>query len=315
MRADTRAYALQRRVMRRRLFAAGLLAVLLPLAVQADPIDAYVAARDRAIAASLAAAKAGKADDPAVHKQEEAAAAELARLLSVALGPLAFKGMGPPRYSLGTFAEDAATPTRRLDGLAFATADYSTRLVVTPEAVFTAWLAARVKDDGAPRALRSGLPAAVGTAEFFQNAIAGDGGYFQPYVALPVAASPDETAFAVLGLQVDEPAGTTAPNEIAILRIGHGRAVVGMTMAKLTIGPIPACEAVWTPFKVKADALARMLAKEKKPSANRQDEITRLASDGTDAYRACFAREAPKQAFFTAAVKAAEAFLALARGN
>ncbi|MFG1422363.1 hypothetical protein [Roseixanthobacter liquoris] len=299
----------------RPLACALFLAAALPGAAAADALGDYVAARDKAIAASVAAAKAGKSGDAGVVKREEAALKDLGKRLATALGPLKFKGLGAPQYTLFTFIYDESSPTRQLDGLAFATKDFNTRLVVTPDSVFQPWLAARAKDDGAPAALAGGVKSAMATAEFFQNALAFDGGYYQPYVDLPVTAAPGETALAVLGLQADEPPGNIAPNQIAIVRIADGKAMIGLTMAKLDIKPIKACEAIWSPYKTKAEALQKAIEKDNKSEDPRWDELTRINDSGSQAYRACFAREAPAQPFFPMAVKRAEALLDIARGK
>lgn len=291
------------------------LAAALPAAAAADALGDYVAARDTAIAASVAAAKAGKSGDAAVVKREEAALKDLGKRLATALGPLKFKGLGTPIYTLQVLIYDESDPTRQLDGLVFSSKDYDTRLLVTPQSVFQSWRAARAKDSGAPAALGGDLKAAMTTAEFYSNALAFDGGYYQPYVELPVAAAPGETAFAVLGLQLDEPPGATAPNQIAIVRIADGKAMVGLTQVKLDIKPIAACEAIWKPYQAKAAALQKAVEQAKKDNDPRWDEITKITSDGSDVFRACFAKEAPSQPFFAAALKRADAFLGTARGN
>lgn len=281
----------------------------------ADPLADYVAARDRAIAASLAAAKADKSADEAVIKAEEAAMAALPKSLAAALGPVKFKGLSGPTYTLYTFIYDVGQPTRQLDGLSFADADMTTRVVVTPASLFDTWLAARAKDADAPAALAGGLKAAMGTTDFYSNALAFDGGYFQPYVDIPLTAAPGETAFAVLGLQSDEPPGDTNPNEIALVRIADGKAMVALTQVKLADKPLAACAKIWPPFRDKAAALTKVVEKDNKTDDPRWTEITRITDDGSNAYRACFAQAAPTQPFFATVQKRAEALLQTARGN
>lgn len=299
----------------RLLAGAVLVAATLPVAASADPLGDYIAARDKAIAASLDAAKADKSGDEAVMKREEADMAELAKRLVAVLGPLKFKGLGAPSYTLYSFIYDVSGPTRQLDGLAFANKDITTRLVVTPEPVFQSWLAARAKDAEAPAALGAGVAQAAGVAEFYTDAIGFDGGFFQPYVTIPVAAAPGETAVAVLGLQTEEPPGNTAPDDIAIVRIADGKGFVGLTQAKLNIKGVPACDAVWKPYQVKVEALTKAVEAENKPEDPRWDEIVKISDEGSVAYRECFTKEAPKQPFFANAVKRAEAFLQTSRGK
>lgn len=299
----------------RPLACALLLAAGLPAAASADALSDYVAARDKAMAQSIAAAKAGKSGDEAVIKREEAALKDLGKRMTALLGPVKFKGLGSPQYTLRLLSYDENTPARDLDGLSFSNKEFDTRIVVTPDAIFTSWLAARAKDDGAPAAFASGAKAAAAMPEFYTSAVGFDGGFYQPYVELPVAALPGETAIAWLGLQTEEPSGNTAPNEIAIVRIADGKAMAGITIAKLGAKPIPACDAVWKPFKAKADALQKQVEKDNKDEDPRWEEITRIQDEGSAAYRACFVKEAPSQPFFAAAVKKADAFLGTARGQ
>lgn len=299
----------------RPLACALLLAAGLPAAAAADALSDYVAARDKAIAQSITAAKAGKSGDEAVMKREEAAMKDLAKRLAAVLGPLKFKGLGAPEYSMHVFVYGESDPARQLDGLRFADKDFNTRIVVTPDSVFRTWLAARAKDEGAPAELGKGVKAAMTTSEFYGEAIGFDGGFFQPYMELPVAAAPGEEAYAVLGQQVDSPPGNTMPNEIAIVRIADGKAMAGITIAKLGAKPIAACEAVWKPFQTKADALQKAVEKDNKEQDPRWDEITKIQDEGSNAFRACFAKEAASQPFMAAAVKRAEGLLATARGQ
>lgn len=299
----------------RSLACALILSTALPALAAADPLGDYVAARDKATATALAAAKAGKSGDDAVVKREEAALKDLGKRMTAIVGPVKLKGLGAPQYTLRVLTYDENTPAKDLDGIAFADKDFNTRIVVTPDSIFTAWLAARAKDDGAPAAFASGVKAAAGTPEFYTSAVGFDGGFYQPYVELPVAALPGETAVAWLGLQTEEPPGNTAPNEIAIVRVGGGKAMAGVTMVKLGDKPIAACDAVWQPFKTKADALQKQVEKDNKDQDPRWEEITKIQDEGSAAYRACFVKEAPSQPFFAAAVKKAEAFLATARGQ
>ncbi|UDQ90775.1 hypothetical protein LJE71_07185 [Xanthobacter autotrophicus] len=299
----------------RSLACALVLSTALPAIAAADPLSDYVAARDKATAAALAAGKAGKSGDEAVIKREEAALKDLGKRMTALVGPMKFKGLGSPEYTLRVLTYDENTPAHDLGGLSFVSKDYNTRLVVVPESIFTAWLATRAKDPDAPKAFASGVKAAAGTPEFYTNAVGFDGGFYQPYVELPVAAVPGETATAWLGLQTEEPSGNTAPNEIAIVRIGGGLAMAGVTMVKLGDKPIPTCDAIWQPFKAKADALQKQVEKDNKDQDPRWEEITKIQDEGSNAYRACFMKEAPNQPFFAAAVKKAEAFLATARGQ
>ncbi|MFG1244101.1 hypothetical protein V5F31_17125 [Xanthobacter sp. V7C-4] len=291
-----------------------LLAASVPLAAvagQAD--DDYIAARDKAAAALAAAEKAGANPDD-VYKRDEAALATLQKRMAALLGPLTFKGLNaPPTFSPGTLL-DGQIESGEPDGLRFSDADFTTRLLVSPEPVFAAWLAARAKEENAPPELAGGIKAAMATDLFYTYAISSDAA-FAIYTQLPVAATEGETTYAALGLFSQDVAANQVPDSIVITRIANGRVIIGTSEAKVTIKSIPACDQVWKTYAAKAKTLRAAAQKSKKDDDPRWDDASRAEDEGSAAYRTCFAKEAKNQPFFTAAVARAEALLQTARGN
>lgn len=300
----------------RRIACAVLFAAALPVGAAASPEGDYMVARDRAIAASIAAHKAGKGADEAVVARDEAALKDLGKRMFSLVAPVKVKGLGSPAYTLQMFIFGDDEPVRQLDGIAVHDKDNSTRVVITPEAVLQKWIATRAGDKGAPAALRQGIAEAAATDYFYNHAVIDSAGGYTPYLTLPVTPGPGEAAYATLGLFSDDVPGNTLPNRITIVRvIPGGRALVGIAPAKLALKPLPACDAVWKPYKARFDALNAAISKDNKTDDPRVAEATKIADEGSAAYRACFAKEAQTQPFLAAAVRKAEAFLQTTRGN
>lgn len=292
-----------------------VLAAALPFAAAAAPVDDYIAARDKAVSDVVAAFKAGKGGDDATIKKEETAVKDLGKRMIALVGPLKLKGLGAPAYTLEGLLYGDDQPTRQLDGVLFSDKDGATQIVVAPQSVFQGWLAARAKDPEAPAAMRGALPAAAADPYFYNSSLTFQGGGYTPYLALPLAAADGETVIATLGLYSDEMPANLPPNQVSIVRLADGKAIVGLTEVKLDITPIAACDAVWKPFAARIDAMQKAVEKDNKDNDPRWEEIAKIGDDGSAAFAACFAREAPSQPFFPAAVKRAEALLATARGN
>ncbi|QRG08253.1 hypothetical protein EZH22_08070 [Xanthobacter dioxanivorans] len=297
------------------LFAAGTLVAVaaLPLAARASPADDYIAARETAVATLAAAEKAGlKLEE--LGARDEAARKVLETRMAALLGPLRFTGLDqPPVFSPGTLL-DGDMESGAPDGLLFADKDFTTRLLVSPEPVFTHWLATRARDANADPALGQGIKAAAASDLFYTLVISADAA-FSGYMALPVTAAEGETAYAALGLFSQDIAGNSPPDTIVITRVADGRVTVGASDVKLAIKPLPACDKLWKATTAKAATLRKAAQKSKKDDDPRFDQAAQAEDEGAAAYRACFAKEAQGQPFFTAALKRAEALLATARGK
>ncbi|WP_454918946.1 hypothetical protein [Xanthobacter sediminis] len=299
----------------RRILCAAVLAATLPLTAAAAPVDDYLAARDKAVSAAVAAAKAGRSGDDAAIKAEDIARRDLAKRMVALVGPLKFKGLGAPVFTLEVLVYGDDTPATQLDGLGFTNKDGTTRVVVSPEPVFQAWLAARAQDKDAPAAVRDGLKAAVETGYLVNNSLVNVGGGYVPYAALPLTAAPGETAFANLGLFTDEAPADAPPNSIVVVRVADGRAVLGMTQVQLDVKPIPACAQVWKPYDTRIQALLKATAGVSDLEDPRWSELAKVEEEGSAAFRACFAKAPETQAALAAAAKRAEGFLQNLRGQ
>lgn len=292
---------------------AATFAVAFSFAADAAPLDDYLAAREKAVAELMVAVKAGKLDDEATMKRDEAAVADLEKRMKAIVGPVKIKGLGSPGFSLPILVYEDG-PTRMLDGITVSNKDGSANALVTPEPLFQAWLAARAKDKDAPAEFGKGLSAAAQSDYFYTFTVANEG-TITPYTALPVAAVEGETALAALALHSDDSPRNNPPSSIVVVRLAEGKATIAVTELKGDVKAIAACDALWKPFATKIAALQAAAEKENKDDDPRWDEIAKLEDDGGAAFRTCFVKEVPSQPVFAAATKQAEAFLQAVRGK
>lgn len=259
-----------------------LLALAMP-AYAATPEQHYLDLRDRYIAKFSNARESDEID-----KQHDAALKELAGVLRGLVRPVAIKRLPAEGKSNVDTLFKGDVGFGHLDGLSFASEGYRTQAVVTTTTLLKHWLGEH-REDGMPQ--ESG--AALKSDRFYYYAI--QDAAFAIYAELPITKpAAASAAAAVLGVRGN--GGLKAPpHEIDIVAI-HGDKVFFIAASDaVKTTPIPACEKVWR----------QMMAK-KTP----QDAMAR-EDQAMDAYTKCFAREAPSQSWFAAAVKKAQSHLDL----
>ncbi|WP_162826810.1 hypothetical protein [Pseudolabrys taiwanensis] len=258
-------------------------AVVASRVAAATPEDAYIAARDAAIAA-MKALPAGD-DDDATRKREEAARTDLTGRLQAIIGPIAIKGLdGQARSNIETLFEgDQGFGT--LDGLVFGAVDGPLQVVVTTEGLLRRWLVGHRQwwgDKGA-RMPRS-LAAAAATNAFYTQAISTDAAVTK-FVALPVM-KPDEATFAFAMLAARSQDAVPAKADEVFVTVSYGgRVYLACGKASAAIGPIGVCERIRRESQTKSEA--------------------EQAKDERDFLR-CFAERAPREPAFGTALKDAQ---------
>ncbi len=290
---------------------AGLLAA--PAAAHADGADDYIAAHTRAEAEVAAAVKAGKSDGD-IDKLSAPLLKDLEKRMVALLGPLSFKGTQKKPIFMPSSLNPEFLESKEPDGLLFSGANLTTRYFVSPEPVFTKWLAARAKEEDAAPELRLGLKGAMGTEPFY-FAVLGTDAAFIKYMDLPVTAGDGESVTAALGLFTQSGQQNDPPSSIVFTRIGDGRVVVGTADLKASIKPQPACEAIWKEANAKATKLEDAAGKTRNDEDPRWKQAEQVREAGGDAFRACFVKAAPGLPFFAGAVKRAEELVQAARGK
>lgn len=292
------------------LLAAGLLA---GGPAHAGPAEDYMAAHAKALADVAAAAKAGKSDG-----ELDALGApllkDLEKRMVALIGPIAFRGTQKKPIFMPSSLNAEYLESKEPDGLLFSGTNLTTRYFVSPEPVFTDWLAARAKEEDADPALRLGLKGAMGTEPFYFAVLGADAAFIK-YMDLPVTAGVGESVTAALGLFTQSGQQNDPPSSIVFTRIGDGRVVVGTADLKAAIKPLPACEKIWKEANAKATKLEDAAGKTRNDEDPRWKEAEQVREAGGDAFRACFVKAAPSLPFFPGAVKRAEELVQAARGK
>ncbi|MHC2280096.1 hypothetical protein ACVME8_006739 [Bradyrhizobium diazoefficiens] len=263
------------------------LLVLAAPAHAATPEQRYLELRDRYIAKF---SKAAENDETS--RQHDAALNELAGVLRGLVGPVAIKGLPAEGRSNADTLFKGDSGFGHLDGLGFASEGDKLQAVVTTMALLKHWLREH-REDGMPQE----TGAAFKSDRFYYQAIRDSA--FAKYAELPVTKPASASAaVAVLGVRgngdLKEP-----PHEIDVVAI-QGEKVFFLTSSDaVKTTPIPACEKVWKQM------MARPVDK-KDP----RGDMTR-EDNAMTAFTACFAKEAPSQGWFAAAVKKAQSQLDL----
>ena len=318
--------------MKNTLAVVGLLATLFlattnSSATAAPPAeDRYVATRDAAIRKISAIYNAGNRDD-AARQAEDAASADLETQMRAILNEPARDGFGPARLNIDTFSEgDEGFGT--LDGLRFdallgtngekagqngAGSKYvepKAHFIVTTQTLFERWLRAHKEWWGKnTRNVPQQMAAALKDESFYTQAIS-SGAAAVNFGSLPIA-KPASASFAHAML-----AGRTqselpdAADQVFVAAIAGGKVYV----AYGSIDPkveIPACMAIRASHTSKAEKAQHDL-QSGKIDRKTYDKLGNLHQKGEDAYKRCFAENAPKQPSFADATRQAETLLSAA---
>ncbi|QPF88506.1 hypothetical protein [Bradyrhizobium commune] len=249
----------------------------------ATPEQHYLDLRDRYIAKFSKAA-----ENDATYKQHDKAIEELTGVLRGLVGPVTIKGLPAEGKSNVDTLFKGDIGFGHLDGLCFATEGDKIQAVVTTTALLKHWLAEHRKDP-----MPQEPDAAFKSDSFYYAAIQDSA--FAKYAELPIARpATASAAVAVLGVRGNGDL-KGPPHEIDVVAIQGEKVFFLAATDAVKTAEIPACEKVWK----------QMMAK-KTP----QDSMAR-EDQAMAAYTACFAREAPSQGWYAAAVKKAQGQLEL----
>ncbi|MEW6123389.1 MAG: hypothetical protein AB1698_12295 [Pseudomonadota bacterium] len=285
------------------LVIAPLLAATPAVAGPAD--DAYIAARDRAVA-EVTRLDGDPAKQDAMFAADEKARAALQKQIAALLGPLSFKGLEPE----AAFSPGALYPgdleSGQPDGLVFRDSKDNVRVFVSTVPIIEHWMAIETKA-GVPD-LDKGLSAALANDTLYTFTVGQDAA-FRAYAVLPLPAPEGETVFAAVGLFSQDDTNDFPPRDIVVARIAKDRLTIGAEAAPEARKAIAACTQIWKRHEAKAKQLQAAAQKGKGADDPRWDEAVKAWAEGSDAFRACYAQEAPKQPFFPALVTRATALL------
>ncbi|MCA1470289.1 hypothetical protein I6F09_20585 [Bradyrhizobium sp. IC3195] len=268
-----------------RLLALLCVLVLAAPAGAAAPEQHYLDLRDRYIAKF---SNAKESDE--IYKQHDAALKELAGVLRGLVGPVAIKGLpAEGKSNVDTLFKDDIG-FGHLDGLSFASEGDKMQAVVTTTGLLKHWLGEH-REDGMPQ--ESG--AASKSDRFYYYAI--QDAAFAIYAELPIT-KPVKASVAAAVLGVRGNGGLKGPpDEIDVVAIQGDKVYFLAAREAVKTAPIPTCEKVWK----------QMMAK----PVDKKDPRGEMAREdkAMTAFTACFAKEAPSQSWYAAAVKTAQSQL------
>jgi hypothetical protein len=302
MQSATRVKTMLTKTMAAVLLGAGF---LLTPAAATPAEDAYIAARDAAIAKVTAATAAEPknptgGDEDKVIALDNQALAGLEKQMRAIVGPLTMKGLGgKSAINLDTL-NDGDEGFGLLDGMVYGGPDARTRVIVTTESLFRRWLQQHKAWAGAELPQDPG--AAIKDQDFYSQAVLTDAAIVR-YADLPIAAPPGTVfAYAMLAARTQSDLPGKA-DEIFIALAQGGRVFVANTKEFKALGPIAACETIRNDLAKKAADTANA----NDPAA--QDKANALSAQSDAEFLKCFAGQAPQQAGFGAAVRAAQALI------
>jgi hypothetical protein len=182
-----------------------------------------------------------------------------------------------------------------LDGLVYAAPDDKARIVVTTRELLDHWLAGHRHWWSDKNDMPPGVEPALKSEAFYTQALYTDA-YFYEFVDLPITRPSDATfAFATLVGRAQD-VGLQTPNEIVVSLLRGGRAYVIVAPAAVKAETTPQCAQGWK----KAEAQAEKAE---------GDKGEQLREAGYQAYRRCFAAQAPRQGYFPALKRQAQALI------
>ncbi|MDA9490791.1 hypothetical protein [Bradyrhizobium sp. CCBAU 11361] len=247
------------------------------------PEQRYLDLRDRYIAKF---SKAPENDETS--RQHDAALKELTGVLRELVGPVAIKGLPAEGKSNADTLFKGDSGFGHLDGLGFASEGDKMQAVATTTALLKHWLREH-REDGMPQE----ISAAFRSDRFYYYAIQDSA--FAKYAELPITKpAAASAAVAVLGVRGNGDL-KGSPREIDVVAIKGEKVYFLAVTDAVTTAEIPACEKVWKQM---------MARKAPQDSMAREDQAM-------DAYTKCFAKEAPSQSWFAAAVRKAQGQLEL----
>jgi hypothetical protein len=284
----------------RAIIALLILLAAAPFATAASPEQAYIDARDHAIA--VLKGMSGARQDA----EERRLRAGLERQLRSLIGPLRLEGFpGPTTMSPDTLlADDIGFGA--LDGISLAAKDRAGNVLVTTDGLLQHWLSehkAWWNDEPNPP---TDLEGAFRSGAFYTQAASADAAV-SIFAPLPVH-KPAGAALAVaLLVEESQDLAIEPPRQIAVAVVKAGRVFIAIVGAETKTAPIAACDAVWRGFKAKSDAALKAYDDSGLKDQKSFDESTHLSGKGAAALQECWSKQAAGEREFPALTKQAQA--------
>jgi hypothetical protein len=282
-----------------------------PSAQALTPEEAYMEARDAAIAkikAAVTAEARGPKDSYSdrILTADKQALADLEKQMRGVIGPVSIHDLGGTGVlNLDTLVE-GDQGFGLLDGMVYGAVGAKTRVIVTTDGLLRRWLREHKNWWGKDSAdLPQEPEAAIKEDGFYTQAISTDAAimrFAELPVRKPAAAS---FAFAMLGARSQSDAPAKA-DEIFLAVAQSGRVFVAHTRAFAAVGPIASCDAVRKDLVTKSIAAA---AERGLDDEQRRQKSDALSAKAEAEFLRCFAERARQENNFAAATAAAQALI------
>ena len=270
----------------------------------ASPEDAYIAARDAAIAKIKAAVAADKhgpmgSTADAIIDEDDWARAALETQMRAIIGPVLIKGR--PRegkINLDTL-NDSFQGFGMLDGMVYGGIDDKTRVIVTMDSLFKRWLHNWSDEIGSETQLAD----IAKNNNFYTHAILTDSAVVR-FADLPIRKSAGASfASAMLAARTQSDIPQKA-DEIFVLVAQGNKVFLAYTKQFGAVGPIAACEAIRKDYAKRATDAANETGLSDEARQTKSDE---LSGKSDSEFLRCFAEKAAQQKSYASAVAAAQA--------
>jgi hypothetical protein len=287
------------------LILAALLLSPIP-AFAASPEDAYIAARDSAIAAFKKTADTKAVD--ARNAKESKARKDLELKLMAIVGPFGMKGFPTKgKINLDTlFSEDEGFGM--LDGILYGEAESAKNVVVTTDGLLQKWLLAHrnwVEGQTNPPVDPA---AAVKSEVFYTQAVSTDSAVVH-YAEIPIP-TPDSAKFAFATLSAHtQDQSPSAPDEIFVALERGGRVFIVNEKLDAPMPPIAACDEVTKSYQKKAEDADKAYAASDRKDEKLADASQKLRDEGDGEFRRCYGDKVKALPSFKAASDQARAIL------
>ena len=280
-------------------------------ALAASPEDAYLAARDRYIAAFKKPAK----DETALVAQQDKALKDLGQQLKAIVGPFAAPGFAAEgKINLDTLVAEEGFGM--LDGLVYGETESDKSVVVTTDSLLDKWLLGHRdlwSKDNTP--IAGAAAAAIKTEDFYARAVNTDSAVAH-YAELPVAVPPGaKFAHATLSLMGNGDLVPGAPDRIYVALEQNGRVFIVDEKLATAVPPIPACDGAGADYTKKAEATDKAFMAGGGKNKTLLDAVEKLHAQADHAVCACFADKVKGTPAYNAAVSQAAAIVAALTGK
>jgi len=290
-----------------RAIVAAVLAAGITISASAATLEeAYIAARDAAIAkikADEAADKHGPMD-PTSNKiidEDDRARASLEQQMRAIVGPVVIKGMtSDAKINLDTL-NDSFEGFGMLDGMVYGGLDDKTRVIVTTDSMFKRWLRDWWDEPGSTPQLSD----AAKNNNFYTRAILTDAAVVR-FADMPIRKPAGASfAYAMLAARTQSDVPRKA-DEIFVLVAEGSKIFLAYTREFGAVGPIAACDAIRSDLVKQSVAVAEEPGLDEKAQRKKSDD---LSGKSESEFLRCFAEKASQQNSFAAATQAAQALL------